>query len=229
MTQSKIISAANANRLYWLGRYEERVYTTLHLLRKCYDKMIDGEPADYASFWRRFDVNNTYASVQEFELGMLYDEHHPSSVLSAQLGALDNAMLLRNSITSETLSYLEMSVARLRRCKAERRMNINDLQPVTDWALAFFGSAEQRIENTMALDIIQTGRITEHIDMLLRFDYPVERVSFALDALQQRLERLPELADMAVAGQIRERLGGGICNADVRNALLGLINVAVRV
>ena len=43
MTQKNLISATKANSLYWLGRYEERVYITLHLLRKCYDKMIDGE------------------------------------------------------------------------------------------------------------------------------------------------------------------------------------------
>ena len=41
MTQKNLISATKANSLYWLGRYEERVYITLHLLRKCYDKMID--------------------------------------------------------------------------------------------------------------------------------------------------------------------------------------------
>ena len=39
MTQNNLISATKANSLYWLGRYEERVYITLHLLRKCYDKM----------------------------------------------------------------------------------------------------------------------------------------------------------------------------------------------
>ena len=42
MTQKNLISVTKANSLYWLGRYEERVYITLHLLRKCYDKMIDG-------------------------------------------------------------------------------------------------------------------------------------------------------------------------------------------
>ena len=42
MVKNTIISANKANSLFWLGRYEERVYITLHLMRKCYDKMIDG-------------------------------------------------------------------------------------------------------------------------------------------------------------------------------------------
>ena len=47
MVKNTIISANKANSLFWLGRYEERVYITLHLMRKCYDKMIDGEMEDY--------------------------------------------------------------------------------------------------------------------------------------------------------------------------------------
>ena len=42
MVKNRILSANKANSLFWLGRYEERVYITLHLMRKCYDKMIDG-------------------------------------------------------------------------------------------------------------------------------------------------------------------------------------------
>ena len=69
-----IISANTANRLFWLGRYVERVYMTLHLLRRVYDKMIDGQPADYESFWKKLDMTDSYASTGEFTLGMMYDE-----------------------------------------------------------------------------------------------------------------------------------------------------------
>ena len=47
MTYTATISAAKANRLYWLGRYAERAYLNLHLLRKYYDKTIDGLKAEY--------------------------------------------------------------------------------------------------------------------------------------------------------------------------------------
>lgn len=35
------LSTTKANRLFWLGRYAERVYIALHLLRKHFDLMID--------------------------------------------------------------------------------------------------------------------------------------------------------------------------------------------
>lgn len=47
MKTSTILSPSKANSLYWLGRYTERVYLELHLLRLCFDKMIDGDPQEY--------------------------------------------------------------------------------------------------------------------------------------------------------------------------------------
>ena len=177
MTQKNLISATKANSLYWLGRYEERVYITLHLLRKCYDKMIDGELEDYSLLWTRLDVNGVYQSSEEFTFGMMYDEDNIASVMAAQVKAKDNAILLRENIMSETLSYLEMSVALMKECKERHEMNITALQPVIDWSLAFWGSAEQRLRNHKALYIMMIGRNVENLDMLLRFDYPYERVS----------------------------------------------------
>ena len=81
MVKSDIISATKANRLYWLGRYECRVYATLHQLNKCFDEMIDGEPDDYTAFWEKLDASGIYKTNDEFTYGMLYDENNPGSVL----------------------------------------------------------------------------------------------------------------------------------------------------
>jgi len=45
-----IISIEKTNRLFWLGRYCERVFTTLKVFRKYYDTMIDGSQSDYQIF-----------------------------------------------------------------------------------------------------------------------------------------------------------------------------------
>ena len=45
-----IISIEKTNHLFWLGRYCERVFTTLKVFRKYYDTMIDGSQSDYQIF-----------------------------------------------------------------------------------------------------------------------------------------------------------------------------------
>ena len=101
MAKNTIISATKANSLYWLGRYEERVYITLHLLRKCHDKMIDGELEDYWPIWQKLDTAGVYKTNEEFTLGIMYDDTNPSTVIAAQTKAMDNAILLREDIMSD--------------------------------------------------------------------------------------------------------------------------------
>lgn len=202
MVKSDIISATKANRLYWLGRYECRVYLTLHQLNKCFDEMIDGEPDDYTEFWSKLDATGIYKTNEEFTFGMLYDDTNPCSVLSAQKFAMDNAILLREDIMSETLSYLEMSVALLKKCKQEATVNISYLQPVIDWALAFWGSAEQRLQNHKALDIMMIGRNIENLDMQIRFDYPFRRVALAYDSLKRYCKSMSGALDENISSQL---------------------------
>ena len=202
MVKSDIISATKANRLYWLGRYECRVYLTLHQLNKCFDEMIDGEPDDYTEFWSKLDATGIYKTNEEFTFGMLYDDTNPCSVLSAQKFAMDNAILLREDIMSETLSYLEMSVALLKKCKQEATVNISHLQPVIDWALAFWGSAEQRLQNHKALDIMMIGRNIENLDMQIRFNYPFRRVALAYDSLKRYCKNMSGALDENISSQL---------------------------
>lgn len=206
MVKSDIISAMKANRLYWLGRYEERVYMTLHLLRKCYDKMIDGEIKDYENFWQRLDATNSYSTPKEFSMGMMYDEKNPCSIISELNCAKDNAILLREDITSETLSYIELSTALMRKCAAEEATNVTLLQPVTDWSLAFWGSAMQRVGNPKVISLMLIGKYVEEIDMLIRYDYPFARIISIYNKLKQTGADMKNVFDSIIEKQLNDML-----------------------
>ena len=232
MVKSDVISATKANRLYWLGRYECRVYLTLHQLNKCFDEMIDGEPDDYTEFWSKLDATGIYKTNEEFTFGMLYDETNPCSVLSAQKFAMDNAIMLREDIMSETLSYLEMSVALLKKCKQEATVNISHLQPVIDWGLAFWGSAEQRLQNHKALDIMMIGRNIENIDMQIRFNYPFRRVALAYDSLKRYCKSMSGALDEHISAQLDSLITMemfDLGNDEYKTKLIKYVNQLVRV
>lgn len=226
-----IISANKANRLYWLGRYVERVYMTLHMLRSVYDKMIDGQPEDYETFWKKLDASDSYASTNEFTLGMMYDEKNPSSVISSLNSAMDNAIMLREDIKSETMSYIEMSLSLMRKYKKDAMSNITNLQPITDWMLAFGGSSAQRIDSPKVLSLIAIGQKIEKIDMMLRFSYDYERISTQYYILRNWAMEWPELLDTNLDSQIQEMFKAETySNADdtFRWKLCNYINSVVR-
>lgn len=232
MVKNNAISAMKANRLYWLGRYEERVYMTLHLLRQCYDKMIDGDAADYEEFWLRLDASGTYSTPDDFRLGMLYDEKNPNSIMSEMNYAKDNAILLREDIMSETLSFIEMSIAHMNKCKSQSETNITALQPITDWALAFWGSVFQRLHNQKVISLIVIGRNIEYIDMLIRFDYPFDRILQAYEEIKAYGKEVKRIFDTVIESQLDYLLTAeqyDLLDAEYKNKVLKFINQLVLV
>lgn len=191
-----------ANRLFWLGRYEERVYMTLHMLRKCYDSMIDGNPEEYRRFWERLDMSNSYSSTSEFTLGMMYDEENPGSIMSSLSRAMDNAIMLRDDLKSETMSYIEMSIALIKKLRMEAIHNVTEMQPLTDWALAFWGSISQRITEAKIKSLLAIGQLIECMDIFNRFEYPYERISEKFYVLKHWAEEVPELVNNDAAEKL---------------------------
>ena len=105
-----IISIKSTDNLFWLGRYVERVFTTLRVFSEYYDKMIDKDENAFIDFCNKLGIENTYSYKQEFITKYLFDENDPNSVMSNLLCAYDNAVVMRNEISSETLSYIQMAV-----------------------------------------------------------------------------------------------------------------------
>lgn len=183
MTVHNAISATKANHLFWLGRYTERVYLELHLLRRYYDKMIDGKPEEYEEYYKKLEIQNPYADVRSFRLGYLYDEKNPISIISGLSSANDNAIVLREEIKSETMSYIQMSLVAIKENAEKEEENITNMQNITDWLLAFWGSLDERIFDERVRNLLKMGRFIELIDMLIRFEYPFYRVREAFDSL----------------------------------------------
>lgn len=105
-----IISVEQADHLYWLGRYTERVYTTLRFYSKSYDTMIDEKIDSYQKFCESIDIPNIYTSREDFIRRYPFDAANPDSIVSNLNRAYDNAIVLRESIGSEALSYIQLAI-----------------------------------------------------------------------------------------------------------------------
>ncbi len=206
MNKPHAISASKANRLYWLGRYSERVYISLHLLRRYYDRMIDGQGKEYEEFYQKLDAGNPYTDVKSFILGYMYDEKNPCSILSCLVAANDNAIVLREEIMSETLSYIQLSLCHIKKLAEEKNANITNLQPITDYLLAFWGSADERINNPRVSNLLRIGKNVENIDMHIRFDYPFFRIDEAYTNLVTCIKREYGIADSTILSQLDEQI-----------------------
>ncbi|WP_296877352.1 alpha-E domain-containing protein, partial [Thomasclavelia sp.] len=98
-----------ANNLYWLGRYIERVFISITAYQDIFDRIIDGDEHAYHDYCKQLDIDDFYLNDAHFVTSYLYDRDNPDSLISNLLRAYDNAIVLREEITSATLSYIQLA------------------------------------------------------------------------------------------------------------------------
>lgn len=183
-----IVSLEQADHLYWLGRYTERVYTTLRLYALHYDEMIDKLPDSYELFCKSIDIPNIYSSREDFFERYPFDESNPDSLVSNLNRAYDNAIVLRESIGSDALSYVQMAVYEMTNAKKSDAPMI-EMQKVLDLILAFWGIVDDQIDSEQVRNIIKAGKRIERIDLYARIEMPRKSLSREVHRLIPRVEK----------------------------------------
>ena len=183
-----IISVEQTNRLFWLGRYSERVYTTLRLYYNSFDMMIDEITDSYTEFCRMVDIPDVYGSKEVFKENYPFDEDNPDSIFSNLNRAYDNAIVLREEIGSEALSYIQLAIYDMNKAKISRAPLI-EMQRVIDNILAFWGIVDDSIDSEQVRNIIKTGKRMERIDLYARLGIERKELVREIHRLIPRIER----------------------------------------
>ena len=105
-----IKSVMNTDRLFWLGRYSERVYTTLKLFSLSFDSLIEQSVDDHRAFCESLEIPDIYRDKEDFIARYPFGLDDPNSIISNLYRAYDNAIELREEIGSETLSFIQMAI-----------------------------------------------------------------------------------------------------------------------
>lgn len=205
----KILSANTANQLFWLGRYAERGYQMLHLLRKAYDEIIDVPDGvmPYSEFLEKIGVyiSSDISSCAQM-MAQIYDINTVNSLHYIIERMMDNAIVLRPEIYSESFSYIEMCRNLIREKSNDNEPNISELQPITDYLLAFWGSIRERVSGR-TYSLLELGRLIEHLDMNIRFDYQHYRIDEVWSRVKAYMPSEQDLFDRVQAGRFEMYAG----------------------
>lgn len=186
-----IISLENTGRLFWLGRYSERVYTTIRLFAASFDRLLDSEDGGMAlinRFCRELEIPNNYRNREEFFTRYCFDEADPNSIYSNLLRAYDNCVTLREEIGSETVAYIQLALYALQKA-ARSTAPMLELQKATDNILAFWGMVDDSIDSENVRNIIKVGKRVERLDLYLRLRRPPVDIRREAHRLAGRIPR----------------------------------------
>ena len=183
-----IISIEHTDRLFWLGRYSERVYTTLKIFADQYDSMLDLKEEEYKEFCIRQDIPDIYRSAEDFAERYCFDEDDPNSIISNLSRAYDNAVVMREEIGSMTLSYIQMAVYAMNKAK-QSDAPIFELQHVRDNIVAFWGIVDDSIDDEHVRSMIKLGKRVERLDLYARMHMDREELLREAGKLNRRIDR----------------------------------------
>ena len=184
------ISKEHSDRLYWLGRYTERAFTTLRTIQKLYDKMLD-KSRGYADYLKCFGLSDIYGNNEAFIRSFLYDGGNANSVAYSLERAYDNGVVLREEISTESLSFLQLAKDTLAKSESSKNTRLS-LLPLEDQLYAFWGCVNEHIYNDEIRNIIYIGKTIERLDLYIRVKRPYDAAKKEYVRLMKNLDRAPK-------------------------------------
>lgn len=175
------LTLKQVDSIYWLGRYTERVMTTLKFLMNMYDSNIDSY-FDYEKYCRDLDIYNDFSSLSDFCFRYAFDKNYPGSIIASMTRCYDNAIMLRETIGSEALSYIELAKHQLENAQFSPTPVLN-FQKVIDFLMAFKGQFFDSICDHNIRCILNCGLTIERLDLYLRLNIQKEKISFECNRL----------------------------------------------
>ena len=196
-----IISVEQVDHLYWLGRYTERVYTTLRIFARSFDLLIEDGDAVFQNYCESLDIPNIYRSKDDFLRRYPFDESIPDSIVSNLNRAYDNAIVLRETIGSDALSYIQLSIYAMNNA-ARSNSPLIELQQVTDDLLSFWGIVDDQIDDEQIRNIIKAGKRIERIDLYARLELDRRRLEREVHRMVPRVLRSGMKYDEAALSRV---------------------------
>ena len=196
-----IISVEQVDHLYWLGRYTERVYTTLRIFARSFDLLIEEGDAVFQNYCESLDIPNIYRSKDDFLRRYPFDESIPDSIVSNLNRAYDNAIVLRETIGSDALSYIQLSIYAMNNA-ARSNSPLIELQQVTDDLLSFWGIVDDQIDDEQIRNIIKAGKRIERIDLYARLELDRRRLEREVHRMVPRVLRSGMKYDEAALSRV---------------------------
>lgn len=226
---SALITKSKVENLYWLGRYSERVFTTLNTFLPFYDRVMDTDVDAFRPFASALDLPQDFADFDTFITSFLYDGENPDSIRSAIRCAFTNAVPLRPELGSRLLQYIELAMGGIDEAAAHSSHadDLYDHRDIADLILSFWGGIEDSQIDAPLKALLFLGKYLERVDLYTRFglstqelDAPLRKMTTyvqVLDGLQ-----MPECLESGLVWLIEQTLVRGY--APISEALAAMLS-----
>lgn len=164
----QLLTANVANHLYWLGRYLERIESTLLEVVTTFDTIIDVDKAAGKKLFKRLEVDIKYKNANEFLYEGIFGEH--SSNIYTLIGYVrENAIISRAYIDTNAFgSIVDMSELLKQANNDHMNIDCSFLEKLSSQISEIWGELSRKQDRNTSDYFIRLGKLVEKVDIHLR-------------------------------------------------------------
>lgn len=200
-----IITLENMDRLVWLGRYTERVNSTIRVYFDAMDEFIDGKEEFYKPLCKKIDVPDIYKDAKDFLKRYPYDETNFNSIICNLTRAYDNAIVMRDYIDTETMAYIQLAIYDMQRAKSGKD-SVKDLYSVIDHIMGFWGCVDDEIDDSLIRSALKAGKRIERVYLYLCLEQPTSCILREIKRMEERINQINMKYNDIVLGTLKTML-----------------------
>lgn len=179
----QLLTANVATNLYWLGRYLERIESTLLEIIVAYDKIIDVDKDAGTSLYRAFGVELTYTGAIDFLHEAALGDHQ-ANLLAIMDNARENAIICRSQVYTEAFGeIIELHALIQNLSKSPTQIDYKFIDSAQSLISEIWGSLSKREHRNSSDYFIQLGKLVEEADLSLRLDKDKELALVIIDEI----------------------------------------------
>ncbi len=164
----QLLTANVANNLYWLGRYLERIESTLMEIVNTFDQIIDVDKAVGKKLFKRLEIDIKYKNANEFLYEATFGEHE-SNIYALISYVRENAIISRAYIDTNAFGSI-IEVSELLKQANNDHINIDCafIEKLSSRISEIWGEMTRKQERNTSDYFIRLGKLVEKVDFHLR-------------------------------------------------------------
>lgn len=190
--KEQLLTANVATSLYWLGRYIERIESTLLQIITAYDLIIDVDKEAGVKLYEKLDIELNYGNAQQFLCNAILGDH-ASNLNNISGYARENSIISRSYINTEAFGEIIALNALFESIlKTQNLIDYKIIDSAQSLISEIWGEFSKREVKKNSDNFIRLGKLVEEVDFYLRFDKDKETTMIIVDEIHAIIDMLSD-------------------------------------
>ena len=193
----QLLTTNVAWNLYWLGRYLERIESSLLELESVFDTIIDVDKDAGVKFYQQFGITLSYDNASDFLDEAIFGEHLGNLAMMSEY-VRENAIICRSQIDTAAFGeVIELYELFQRAANEVRHTDFRFIDRALSLISEIWGNLTRRQNRQQSDYFIRLGKLVEKVDYHLCIGRDKEFALTLMDEIDLIVEKLAPNAEFS--------------------------------